>query len=301
MVDLDCPRRRWSARLLLTYGFFSGLSLAQPVVISPRWQVNFPAAANGMATESTAVPINNASTMVMLVGIGADPMNPRLKVGNRLIPVKVIGYDAVSRLGFLKLEGGDLPKPVEWSDQVGQDANAALRTVEAGGSMKCQGLGWVKQVGGKILPFALLKVDFSKGVPPPGTPLTNESGRVVAIVFQGAGAGNVGYAIPAEVVHRVRQDLSSGGKLNRGWLGLALRTDSSVPQISRLLPNSPALLAGIKVNDFILSIGNRPVTDYADAANAFFYLVPEQPVRVKIRRNTELLEFTLTPTRPKDP
>ena len=124
---------------------------------------------------------------------------------------------------------------------------------------------------------------------------------MVAIVFQGAGAGNVGYAIPAEVVHRVRQDLSSGGKLSRGWLGLALRTDSTVPQISRLLPDSPALLAGIKVNDIILSIGNRPITDYADAANAFFYLVPEQPVRVKVRRNTELLDFTLTPTKPKDP
>ena len=31
---------------------------AQPVAVSPRWQVNFPPAANGRPGESTAVPVN---------------------------------------------------------------------------------------------------------------------------------------------------------------------------------------------------------------------------------------------------
>ncbi len=304
MVDLECPRRRWSARIVVIYAVCTAIACGQPVTITPRWRVAFPvsaASANGQAMESTAVPVDSASTLVVVVGVGADPMTPKLQVGSRVIPVKVIGYDPVSRLGFLKVEGSEMPKPVNWSDEVAQDSTASLRTMEASGSSRCQASGWIKQVGGKILPFALLKINFNGAVPPSGTPLINDAGRVVAIVFQSAGNGNLGYAIPAEVVHRVYQDLAKGGKLNRGWLGLALRAESSVPQISRLLPDSPATRAGIKVNDVILSIGTRPVNDYADAANAFFYLVPGQPVRVKLRRNAEQLEFNVTPVKPIEP
>jgi S1-C subfamily serine protease len=171
--------------------------------------------------------------------------------------------------------------------------------MEPAGLVKCRTTGWVKQVGGKILPLALLRVNFSNSVPPPGTPLLDDAGRVVAIVFQSSGGGNVGYALPAEAVHRVLRDISSGGQLSRGWLGLALRAESQVPRISRVLPDSPAAAAGIQPNDVLLSIGSRQITDYADAANAFFYLVPGQPVRVKLLRNVEQLEFSLTPTRPK--
>jgi len=37
---------------------------------------------------------------------------------------------------------------------------------------------------------------------------------------------------------------------------------------------------------------------FQEAANAFFYLIPGRPVRVKVRRGGEPLEFTLTPTAP---
>ncbi|MES2660118.1 MAG: S1C family serine protease [Verrucomicrobiota bacterium] len=286
--------------MLCFYGTCVIAGFAQPVAVAPRWQVNFPATANGIATESTAVPIDDGSTLVVVVAAGADPASPKLKVGNRLILVKVIGHDPVSRVGFIKVEGNEIPRSIEWSNEVGENAAAALRTMEAGGSFKCRATGWVKQVGGKILPLALLRVSFSRAVPPPGTPLIDEAGRVVAIVFQSAGNGNTGYAIPAEAVHRVKQDLGSGGKLVRGWLGLALRAESQLPQISRVLPDSPAAAAGIRVNDVILSIGARQVADYADAANAFFYLVPEQPVSVKLLRNAEQLEINLTPAKPRD-
>ena len=99
-------------------------AVGQPVAVAPRWQVNFPATAKGMDVESAAVPVGKGPTLVVVAGAGADPLNPKLQAGNREIPVKVIGYDPVSRLGFLKVEGPDLPKPVTWSDQVGQDSTA---------------------------------------------------------------------------------------------------------------------------------------------------------------------------------
>lgn len=299
MVDLECPGRHRSARILWVMLVCVSAGFAEPVAVSPRWKVNFPAAANGQPGESTAVPVSGDSVMVVVVAAGADPMSPKLQLGSREISLKVIGHDPVSRLEFIKVEGSVLPKPMEWAEDAGASSSATLQSMESAGPVKCRATGWVKQVGGKILPLALLRVNFSQAVPPPGTPLVDDAGRVVGIVFQSSGSGNTGYAIPAEAVHRVRRDICNGRQLSRGWLGLALHADSQIPRISRVLPDSPAAAAGIRPNDVLLSIGSRQVADYADAANAFFYLIPGQPVRVKLLRDAGQLEFTLTPTKPK--
>lgn len=300
MEDLGCPRRRRPARMMGWMLFASAsVCLGEPAAISPRWQVAFPAAANGKAAESTAVPVNGDSLLVAVVMPRADALHPTLRMGNRTIPVQVIGHDPVSRLGFFEVEGPVLPKSMEWLDDAGGCAGTTLQAMAAGRMVKCRSTGWVKQVGGKILPLALLRVNFDQAVPPPGTPLLDPDGRVAAIVFQDSGTGNIGYAIPAEAVHRVRRDVCGGGPLIRGWLGFSLRAETQSPQIVRVLPKSPAAAAGIKPNDVLLAVGTRQITDYADAANAFFYLIPGQPVRVKLLRGVEQLEFTLTPTRPQ--
>ena len=237
--------------------------------------------------------------MVVVVAAGSDPTNLKLQLGDRTIPFKVVGHDPVSRLGFINIAGNVMPNPAAWVEDASASSSTTLQFMAPGGPTQCRTTGWVKQVGGKILPLALLRVNFSREVPPPGTPLTDSLGRVVGIVFQHSGTANVGYAIPAEAVRRVQQDICNGGQLIRGWLGLTLRPESLTPEICRVLPNSPAAAAGIRPNDLLLSIGSRPVTDYADAANAFFYLIPGQTVRVKLQRASSQLEFTLTPTRPK--
>ena len=300
MVDLESPGRRWPVCLLVMLGFAAAALHAQPFVVPAVWHLNFPSPTQGAALNSTAVAVGDESTMVVVVAAGANPVNPTIQLPGRTAELQMIGHDPVSRLGFVRIGEGFHLVPMKWSNEVGSSATAPLLSMETGGAVKCRGTGWVKQVGGKILPFALLRVNFSRAVPPPGTPLTNDAGQVVGLVFQSSGSGNVGYVIPAEAVHRVRKDVcNGGGRLIRGWLGLALLAESPSPQISRVLPDSPATEGGIKVNDVLLEIGDRSITDYADAANAFFYLVPGQPVRVKLRRGDEHLEFTMAPSAPR--
>ncbi len=298
MVDLEIPNQGWSVRVLFFMGLCVSLCHGQPKTDSSRWQVNFPALPNGKTSESTAVWVNERSAAMVIVATGADATNATLKLGNQNVPVKMIGYDSVSRLGFIQASGGIAPETLDWSEAASKNENAALHAVEGGKSTTAQCAGWVKQVGGKILPFALLRVNFSQTVPPPGTPLFDNAERVVAVVFQSANSGNVGYAIPAEAVHRVKRDIFSGGLLNRGWLGIALRPESQTPKISRVLSGSPAEAAGVKQDDVLLSIGTRQIKEYADAANAFFYLIPGQSVDVKLRRGGEQLAFSLTPIKP---
>lgn len=262
--------------------------------------MTFPAAPNGKTSVATAVPMNGDSILVSVVASGSTATNPAVRLGNSPVQASTVGYDPVSRLGFFKVDASAPLKPTEWLDEIGGSIGSPLQAMAPGGVVKCRSTGWVKQVGGKILPLALLRVTFEQSVPPPGTPLSDAAGRVAAVVFQESGSGNTGYAIPAEAVHRVRRDVCSGGPLVRGWLGLSLRAENQSPQVVRVLPNSPAAAVGIRPADVLLSVGPRQISDYADAANAFFYLIPGQAIRVKLLRGVEQLEFTVTPTRPAE-
>lgn len=252
--------------------------------------------ADGKANQSTATALPGETCAVTVAC--HDMKSESLQLGNRIIPVEETLHDPVSRLEFLALPPGQKLPAVPWNTQVGENANAALRVLGPEGPVPCQSTGWVKHVDGKVLPFALLNVDFHRSVPSPGTPVVDAQGAVVGIVYQAAETGNIGYVIPAEAILRVRHDLAEGETLIRGWLGLALHTGVQVPQISRILAESPAAEAGIQVGDVIQSIDSRKISDYADAANAFFYIIPGKPVSMTLQRGEQTVKVTLTPTKP---
>lgn len=294
-----CPRRRRPIRLLgWMLGALTAVGFGEPLAVQARWQVSYPPAPQGAAAESTAVPLNGGSLLVAVVKPGADARRPTVRLGNREVPVKVIGYDRVSSLTFLEAGSGAVPGEMPWLADANGVLGLPLRAMSPGGPVTCRANGWIKQVGTKILPLALLQVTFDQAVPPSGTPILDPQGRVAAVLFQASGQGRTGYAIPAEAVHRVRRDLSDGGSLVRGWLGLSLRAEIQSPKIVQVLQDSPAAAAGIQPADVLLHVGTRRIADYADAVNAFFYLIPGQPVRVKLQRGNRQFESTLTPTRP---
>jgi len=260
--------------------------------------VSFRAAPGGNSAHSIAVPVEGAGFLVAIVANGADPHQPQLLLGQKKILAKVVGFDPISRLQFLQMENETSLPLVAWLPGVNSHANAHLIAKTLTGPVPCRAMGWTKQVNGKVLPLALLKVAFDREVPLPGTPLVTNGGGIVAIIFQASDTGKIAYAIPAEAVHRVQRDICEGRPFVRGWLGLCLRAENKIPQIVRVLPDSPAAQAGTLPGDVLTSIGDRKISDYADAANAFFYLIPDAPVQVKLLRGTVSLEFTMTPSKP---
>lgn len=281
------------------WGFCILASLVSPVAAAETLLANFPSLPDGAACKSVAVPVDGPTMLVTVVSPGANPMQPSLSMGNRNIPAQVVGHDSVTRLGFLQINGPAVSSPPGWLEDARSSVGTPLQANSPSGPVKCLATGWVKQIGGKVLPLALLRVNFEKTVPPAGTPLVDSAGRVAAIVFQGTGNGNTGYAIPAEAVHRVRRDVGNGGRLIRGWLGITLHSESTSPRIVRVLSDSPAAEAGIQPGDVLMRVGSRQISDYADAANAFFYLLPGQATRLIVLRGSKQMEFTLTPTRPR--
>jgi hypothetical protein len=272
---------------------------AEPVLVGPRWQVEFPQAGGGGVVESGAVVCAHGALWVAILPPLGEVKGPVLRQGGREVSARMAGYDPVSRLCFLKPEQPVSAGAVGWCEAVANPNGQALRANGAGGAIRGRTNGWVKQIGKNILPLALLRVNFDRAVPPTGTPLYDDDGKVAALVFQASGNGNTGYALPAEAVHRVAKDVSAHGRMQRGWLGLTLLSENPTARIVRVLGGSPAALAGVRPEDVVVAIGDRPVSDYPDAVNAFFYVVPDEPVKLRLLRGVDEIEFTLKPTRAK--
>lgn len=282
---------------LFTAAFWS--ILATQANASELLTAEFPALPKGGSCESALVPLPDAPILVTVVPAGSNPLQPQAT--SRQISLRVIGHDPVSRLGFLET-GGNTSKPATraWLTDSRSCVGNNLRVVTPAGTRNCKATGWIKQIGGKILPLALWQVHFDGSVPPPGTPLLDSHNRVAGLVFQKSpGSEQTGYAIPAEAVHRVRRDLCDGGVLIRGWLGLSLNASEPKPRVVRVLPGSPAAAAGIQPSDLLLQVGSRTTADYADVANAFFYLVPGQPTKLSVMRGSQRLNLTVTPVAPR--
>ncbi|MEK7949074.1 S1C family serine protease [Luteolibacter soli] len=258
-----------------------------PAHAEAGWSAVFPTPAGDVT--SVAFAVGDGRHVMSVAVSGTSPEGGRLFSDERLLPAEVI-LDPVSRLVVFRLSGppgralpllADAPLP-------------AGATVKAATGVEGKSGGWVKNVSGKILPLSLLKMEYSARVPRPGTPLLDSNGNVVAVAYQPTGAQS-GYAIPAEVVKRVLEDVQRGGHVSRGWIGLNLRPDAKAPQVTRVHEGSPSALAGVKTGDVLLQVGQRNLGEYADAVNAFFFLRPGVATPVKLKRGDQEVVISVTP------
>lgn len=299
---MEHPGRPLSSRPGQTIAsLFGAFCLLMHVAAAGPLTALFPALPNGKGSQSVVASMsgNGEPVLVTVVMPGANPAAPSLRDGERPITARALGHDPTSRLAFLRGGQGTGLAPQEWLTDSKDSVGGTLRAAVAGNVVVCKVTGWVKKVGGKVLPLALLQVNFDGPVPPPGTPLMDSRNRVAALFFQGTGVGGKGYAIPAEAVHRVRRDIMQGGEPVRGWLGFTLNPETQAARVVRVLTDSPAALAGVMPGDMLLAVGHRTVADYTDVADAFFYLSPGEPTRLRLKRGSQMLDLAVTPTRPQ--
>jgi Do/DeqQ family serine protease len=108
-----------------------------------------------------------------------------------------------------------------------------------------------------------------------GGPLVNLRGEVIGIntAIVAAGQG-IGFAIPANMVKRVVNQLIDRGKVTRGWIGISVQPltaelaqslrvhDTRGAIVARVHSGSPAAEAGLAPNDVIVAFAGTPVEDY---------------------------------------
>lgn len=123
----------------------------------------------------------------------------------------------------------------------------------------------------------------------------NMNGEVVgintAIVARGQG---LGFAIPINMAKKIYAEISTKGKVSRGWLGVSIqplteelakgfgaKADQGV-LVADVLDGSPAAAAGVKAGDIILEFEGKKIAAPEDLPRLVGLTEPGKVVKVKI-------------------
>ncbi|MDJ0777109.1 MAG: DegQ family serine endoprotease [Gammaproteobacteria bacterium] len=208
---------------------------------------------------------------------GADEVIVRMADRNEYT-ARIIGSDEASDVAVLKVDGVDLPtlkigdsddlKVGEWVLAIGSpfgfDATVTAGIVSAKGR---------SLPSDNYVPFIQTDVAINPGNS--GGPLFNMDGEVVGINSQiysrSGGFMGLSFAIPIEMAVDVANQIKETGKVSRGWLGVLIQEvtrelaesfgmDSPHGAlVARVLENSPAAEAGLKVGDVIVEFNGKKV------------------------------------------
>jgi serine protease Do len=227
----------------------------------------------------------------------------------------LIGTDRRTDLALLRIEGASGLPFVEFAQddvRVGDWVVAVGNPFGLGGTVTA---GIVSARGRDISVNSygdFIQIDAAINRGNSGGPAFNLSGKVVGVntaIFSPTG-GNVGiaFAIPADTVQQVINDLMDDGLVTRGFLGVGIQNVS--PDIADslglnrargalvtlTLPDGPAGAAGIKAGDVILKVQGELIDDSQDLTRTVATIAPETPVNVVVWRNGEevSIEVVLT-------
>ncbi len=143
-----------------------------------------------------------------------------------------------------------------------------------------------------------------------GGPLIDLQGRVVgintAIASNGGGNVGIGFAVPINMVRQVMEQIITGGKVIRGWLGVAIGPltpelaksfgypDKDGILVQDVVADGPARAAGLQSGDIILERDGKPVRDPTSFRTEIAQLPPGKPVTLKIWRRGKPLTIAVT-------
>ncbi len=133
-----------------------------------------------------------------------------------------------------------------------------------------------------------------------GGALVSLDGRLIgintAIYSQTGGSVGIGFATPSNIVSRIIEIGTSGGRLVRPWLGISMQsvtaelaTALSLPRpvglvVKDVFAGGPGERAGIKRNDVIVALREQPIDDEASMRFRLATLSVGETVPIKVIR-----------------
>lgn len=243
----------------------------------------------------------------------------------RRFPGKLIGTDPKSDLALIKVAADGLPFLPPQSSHDLHTGEIVLAVGIPFGFSHTVTMGIVSAVGRSNVGFVdyedFIQTDAAINPGNSGGALVNIHGELVGIntaIFSTSG-GNMGvsFAIPSSMARSVMESLIKHGKVIRGWLGVSLQDitpelakhfsidpDRGV-LVSSLMKDSPAVKAGIRQGDVIVSFKGKEVSSAADLKNLVASTLPGTPVRLTVIRRGEELSLTAllieSPDAPQQP
>lgn len=244
----------------------------------------------------------------------ADRIKVRLAGDDNEYRGHVVGYDTETDVAVLKI-----------------DAHHALSTVQMGNSDSVQVGDWVIAIGSPFglqatvtagivsaqrtsrdLPGTntfqnFLQTDAAINPGNSGGPLLNTRGEVIGmntmIATRGGSYEGIGFALPSNTAVKVYNDIIRQGRVVRGSIGISWRDSASQTDtlnafgldhgviVGTVSPAGPAGKAGIKADDVIVAINDKPVRDGDDLVTRVADLPIGSSIAVSVDRDGKKLDY----------
>jgi S1-C subfamily serine protease len=201
----------------------------------------------------------------------------------RHIAAQVAGRDRGTNIVALRLETPiDVALPAAAEPQLG-GLSLAFGTDPAGtptvrlALVRSLGPAWHSLAGGHI--DRRIALDFLIGRSEEGGPVLDASGHLLGM--SSGGPGGRALVIPAATIERVLEPLLATGRIDRGWLGLALhpvalpettKTESGQQRglmVMQVAQDGPAAKAGVVAGDILVAVDGAPASRPAAIARQF--------------------------------
>jgi serine protease Do len=230
----------------------------------------------------------------------------------REFKAKVIGSDKRTDVALIKIEATGLAKVAIGDNTKVRVGDWVLAIGSPFGFDNSVTAGIVSAKGRSLpqenyVPFIQTDVAINPGNS--GGPLYNLNGEVIGINSQiysrTGGFMGLSFAIPIDVAMDVSNQLRTGGKVTRGWLGVVIQevtkelADSfGLPKaqgalVANVEKGGPAEKAGLEPSDIILKFDNKDVKTSADLPRLVGAVKPGSKSSVQVWRKGAMKEITV--------
>jgi len=240
----------------------------------------------------------------------AGSIQVRLADGRRF-PAIVVGRDNRVDLVLLKIEGAGRLTVLPLGDsnrlRVGE---LVLALGNPFGLEQSVSFGIVSRKGAPLTVaapgFDFIQTDAAINPGNSGGPLVNVSGEVVGVNSMAARNGSIGFAIPSNLVKMLLPQLASKGRVDWGWLGVAIAevTEDDIERLKlrepkgvlvrSVMPGEPADKGGVRANDVIVGIDGARLESPRDLQRVVSSTPVGKKVRVVLLRDGQQTELEVT-------
>jgi len=253
---------------------------------------------------------------------GADLVTVTLKDG-RTFKGKVLGEDAVTDVAVIQIDANKLPTLALGKSDTLQRGEAVIAIGNPLGLNNTVTSGIISatdrsssDIGASDKRVDYLQTDAAINPGNSGGPLLNARGEVIGMntaIIQGA--QGLGFAIPINTVQKIAEELITKGRVDHPYLGIQMVT--LTPEVKekittrfgdrinlaanqgillvRIVPNSPAAIAGLRPGDVIKSINNQPVLKVDEVQKLVENSKIGIPLQVQVERNGRTFQVLVKP------
>lgn len=239
---------------------------------------------------------------------GADDIQVALNDG-RNAKARVVGTDPESDIAVLQLDIGTLPAITFGESDALRVGDVVLAIGNPYGVGQTVTQGIVSATGRTHLGLStfenFIQTDAAINPGNSGGALIDSEGHLVglnsAIFSRSGGSQGIGFAIPANLVRDVMQQIIEHGHAVRGWLGIEVQAVTPILAesfglskvegviVAGVQPNGPASKAGIRPGDVMLFVNDTPVNDPAALVSAVAAYAPGTIITLRgVREGSEI-------------